>query len=221
MHTSIHRQSNTHTHKHAHTHTQTRTHTNTHTHKHTQAKQHTRSLLQRKYAQALHLVLTRHCHHRLLHTSRVGQNRIFTPYMTVCLVNTLHKIPYIHRIYIWFWPTLHTSIHRQSNTHTHTQTHTNTHPHTHTHTQTRTHTQAKQHTRSLLQRKYAQALHLVLTRHCHHKEYCTRAYTGKATNTQTRTHTHTHTQTHTHAHTHTNTHTHKHTQAKQHTRSLL
>jgi hypothetical protein len=29
---------------------------------------------------------------------RVGQNRIYTPYMTVYLVNSLPKIPYIHRI---------------------------------------------------------------------------------------------------------------------------
>jgi hypothetical protein len=38
---------------------------------------------------------------------RVGQNRIYTLYMTVYLVNPLPKLPYIHRIYIWFWPTLH------------------------------------------------------------------------------------------------------------------
>jgi hypothetical protein len=38
--------------------------------------------------------------------SRVGQNRIYTPYMTVYLVTSLPKIPYVHRIYIWFWPTL-------------------------------------------------------------------------------------------------------------------
>jgi len=31
---------------------------------------------------------------------RVGQNRIFTPYMTVYLVISLPKIPYIHRIYM-------------------------------------------------------------------------------------------------------------------------
>jgi hypothetical protein len=29
---------------------------------------------------------------------RVGQNRIYTPYMTVYLVISLPKIPYIHRI---------------------------------------------------------------------------------------------------------------------------
>jgi hypothetical protein len=38
--------------------------------------------------------------------SRVGQNRIYTPYMTVYLVLFLPKILYIHPIYIWFWPTL-------------------------------------------------------------------------------------------------------------------
>jgi hypothetical protein len=31
---------------------------------------------------------------------RVGQNRIITPYMTVYLVISLPKIPYIHRIYV-------------------------------------------------------------------------------------------------------------------------
>jgi hypothetical protein len=31
--------------------------------------------------------------------TRVGQNRIYTPYMTVCMVISLPKILYIHRIY--------------------------------------------------------------------------------------------------------------------------
>ena len=31
---------------------------------------------------------------------RVGQNRIYTPCMTVCMVISLPKIPYIHRIYL-------------------------------------------------------------------------------------------------------------------------
>ena len=30
----------------------------------------------------------------------VGQNRIYTPYMTVCMVVFLPKILYIHRIYL-------------------------------------------------------------------------------------------------------------------------
>jgi hypothetical protein len=41
--------------------------------------------------------------------SRVGQSRIYTPYMTVCMVVSLPKLPYIHRITynVWSWPTLH------------------------------------------------------------------------------------------------------------------
>jgi len=45
--------------------------------------------------------------------TRVGQNRIYTPYMTVYLAIFLPKIPFIQRIYIyiyiyiWCWPTLH------------------------------------------------------------------------------------------------------------------
>jgi hypothetical protein len=31
---------------------------------------------------------------------KVGQDRIYTPYMTVYLVISLPKIPYIHRIYV-------------------------------------------------------------------------------------------------------------------------
>jgi hypothetical protein len=31
---------------------------------------------------------------------RVGQNRVYTPYMTVALMISLPKIPYIHRIYM-------------------------------------------------------------------------------------------------------------------------
>jgi hypothetical protein len=31
---------------------------------------------------------------------RVGQNRIYAPYMTVYLVISLPKIPYMHRIYM-------------------------------------------------------------------------------------------------------------------------
>jgi len=32
--------------------------------------------------------------------TRVGQNRIYTPYMTVYFVISLSKVPYIHRIYM-------------------------------------------------------------------------------------------------------------------------
>ena len=35
-----------------------------------------------------------------VHMCRVGQNRINTPFMTVFLVISLPKIPYIHRIYM-------------------------------------------------------------------------------------------------------------------------
>jgi len=35
-----------------------------------------------------------------LHLCRVGQNRIYTPYMTVYLVISMPKIPYIHCIYM-------------------------------------------------------------------------------------------------------------------------
>jgi hypothetical protein len=37
---------------------------------------------------------------REFHIIRVGQNRIYTPYMTVYLVLSLPKIPYIRRIYM-------------------------------------------------------------------------------------------------------------------------
>jgi hypothetical protein len=42
------------------------------------------------------------------HIYRVGQSCIYTLYMTVCLVISLPKMPYVHRIYIyiWFWPAL-------------------------------------------------------------------------------------------------------------------
>jgi len=48
--------------------------------------------------------------------TRVGQNRMCTPYMAVCTGISLLKTPYIHRTYVcmygsgqphvWFWPTL-------------------------------------------------------------------------------------------------------------------
>jgi len=34
---------------------------------------------------------------------RAGQNRICTPYMTVCMVISLLKILYIHRIYVFMY----------------------------------------------------------------------------------------------------------------------
>jgi hypothetical protein len=48
------------------------------------------------------------CH---ANTPRVGQNGIYTPYMTIYLVISLPKKTYIYRVYMWFWPTLHTPLH--------------------------------------------------------------------------------------------------------------
>jgi hypothetical protein len=45
--------------------------------------------------------------HHFLHTTWVGQNRIYTPNMAVYLVVSMPNIPYVHRIYVWFWATLH------------------------------------------------------------------------------------------------------------------
>jgi hypothetical protein len=39
-------------------------------------------------------------YHMLCTMHRVGQNRISAPYMTVSLVISLLKIPYVHRIYL-------------------------------------------------------------------------------------------------------------------------
>jgi hypothetical protein len=36
---------------------------------------------------------------------RVGQHCIYAPYMAVCLVIALRRMPYV-TIYIWFWSTL-------------------------------------------------------------------------------------------------------------------
>ena len=73
---------------------------------------------------------------------RVGQNRICTPYMAVCMVIFLLKIPYIHRIYVCMYGfvqpqlcAMRTHLYSPS-THTHTHTHSHTHSHTHTHMQT-------------------------------------------------------------------------------------
>ena len=38
--------------------------------------------------------------------NKVVQNRIYTPYITACLVVSLPKRLCVHRIYVWFWPTL-------------------------------------------------------------------------------------------------------------------
>ena len=47
------------------------------------------------------LVTDYRCHIRYrCDIRRVGQNRIYTPYVTVCMVISLPMIPYIHRIYL-------------------------------------------------------------------------------------------------------------------------
>ena len=87
----------------------------------------------------------------IYHIYRVGQNRIYTPYMTVYLVISLPKIPYVHRVYI----VLANPTHNTTHTHVHAQIHmlnyiymrvhdifictyAHTLMHTHTHTRTRT-----------------------------------------------------------------------------------
>jgi len=48
-----------------------------------------------------------HCLHFGASSSRVpkvGQNRIYTPHMTVCTMISLPKKPYVHRICIYGWP---------------------------------------------------------------------------------------------------------------------
>ena len=40
--------------------------------------------------------------YRGVYIRRFGQYCMYTPYMTVYLVISLPKIPYIHRIYVWF-----------------------------------------------------------------------------------------------------------------------
>jgi hypothetical protein len=81
---------------------------------------------------------------RHTHNSRVGQNRIYTPYTTVHLLFSLPKIPYMHRIYLVLAnPTQHPTSHTRShcaihiarlNHHTHTNSdHTAHHKNTAAH----------------------------------------------------------------------------------------
>jgi hypothetical protein len=48
------------------------------------------------------------------HICRVGQNRINAPYMTVLLVISLRKIPYIHCVYIYGFGQPYTSVSLQN-----------------------------------------------------------------------------------------------------------
>ena len=94
------------------------------------------------------------------HMSRVGQNRVCTPYMTVCMAISLPKIPYIHRIYecmygcgqlyVWgVWPSgnknqlnenmqsytlTQAQAYRCAHRHVHSDTNCKMHTHIHTHT---------------------------------------------------------------------------------------
>jgi len=97
----------------AHTHT----HTHAHTHKHTHAAIHLQGVpgvneitaVAEAYVPVMKIKVGRRggCEYvrASLYVSRVGQNRIYAPYMTVCTVISLLKIPYIP-INVWFWPTL-------------------------------------------------------------------------------------------------------------------
>ena len=100
--------------KFVHTHTQRHTHTCTHTHVHTQARTHAHKRIHTR-THMKHAQTHTHLHARTCtHIHRVGQNRIHTLFMTVDLMISLPKIPYIHRI--WFWPTL--LIHKCTNART-------------------------------------------------------------------------------------------------------
>ena len=61
--------------------------------------------LERKNAlQHISMISADHLH--IHYRSGWPEPYIYTPYVTIYLVISLPKLPYIHRIYIWFWPTL-------------------------------------------------------------------------------------------------------------------
>jgi hypothetical protein len=143
------------------------------------------------------------------HTSRVGQNRIYTPCMTVYSVISLPKIPYIHRIYM--------VLANPTYMHTHTSTHAiHTFAHTLTHSLVNTHmiTSAQTHTHTHLCTHSNIQMHIYTQLHTHMSSYrlwpfCrTHQNTHTHTNTRTQTHTHTHTLVHTRAQIHTIAHSH-------------
>ena len=124
---------------------------------------------------------------------RFGQDCMYTPNMTVYLVLSLPKLPYIHHLhlYIWFWPTLYISMCTSKITYRvymHMYAHTSL-PSTRVNT-TRTFTHAHTHLHNL---------------------------TRKPTHTQAHTHSHTQTHTHTYIHTHSRTHIHTLTHTLKHT----
>ena len=62
--------------------------------------------------QITHMALTFKLHtYTYTHVRRVVQNCVHVLCMTVYLIRSLQKTTYIHRVYIWFWPTLHINIH--------------------------------------------------------------------------------------------------------------
>jgi hypothetical protein len=162
------------------------------------------------YAQCMHNVCTMYA--QCMHVIRADQNRIYTPYMTICMVIFLLTIPYIRK-YVWFWPTLHmTWLHRSSYLTSHNLCHPS---HIYAlqiitvcfgvHFSTLT-CHATHHT-------HAQHIHMHIHMHVHiHTHIHARAHTHTYTCTLTchATH-HTHSMHHTFTHWHTHTHTHTHT----------
>jgi len=189
-HTYIHTRTHTHnTHTNAHTHTHTHTHARTHTYRHTHI--HTTHTHTHRWGPMTFVKLThqamRQAVARMLQNCevgtdvkkfisiRVGQNRIYAPYMTVYMVISVPKIPYMHYIYMvlanptqqTLCPHLCLCVCEQfvlsKYTHTtvcackgtshagkHTRNmcmciHTQTRAHTHTHTHTYTHTHTQTH----------------------------------------------------------------------------
>ena len=101
-HTLTHRERDTNTHKHTHTHTQTHTCTQTHTHAHKHTHTHTHA---HKHTHTrTHNMTCGNLYSSFIH--RLGQNHLYTTYTTAYLVIPLPTVPYIHHIYVWFWPTL-------------------------------------------------------------------------------------------------------------------
>ena len=85
------------------------------------------------------------CKPRTSHKTRVGQDRIYTPYMDINLMISLPELPYIYRTYMVLAnPTQDTCTHRNVRTHAHphkTREHTAMYTHTHAHPhKTRVHT---------------------------------------------------------------------------------
>ena len=117
--THTHTYTHTHAHTHAHTHIHTHAHKHTHTHTHTHNARRPATLLYREGVLQIQpgprscpevlwwsepstlagSLLTPIRSHRC-EMRRVGQNRTYAPYMTVYLVISVPKIPYIHRVYM-------------------------------------------------------------------------------------------------------------------------